>query len=235
MSDVPCQEQLVVLAVDDEPVVRVVLCRALTSFGYRVRLAEGGAEAIAELDREAPDIVILDVEMPEVDGLQVLRFIRAQSHLSHLPCLLLTAHDTIRDKAAGFDQGADDYITKPFDLIELDLRLKALLRRKTPSSQDVLRTGEIELHLSAHRAMVRGEVVNLTQVEFELLAALMRARSGVVSTEQLLHTVWGYPLGTGNYGLVRMHILNLRRKIEVVPHEPRYILTIPHRGYRLSR
>jgi len=220
--------------VDDELVVRSVLQRALTSFGYRVRLATGGAEAISALDREVPDIVVLDVSMPEVDGLQVLARMRADPLLEYLPCLLLTGRDTIRDKVEGFGQGADDYVTKPFDLIELDLKLKALLRRaKRQEPSDVLRVGQIEAHLNSRRVIVGERAVSLSRVELELLVALMRANGGAVSAEKLLHVVWGYPLGMGNAGLVRMHMLNLRRKVEIDPRDPQYILTVPRRGYRL--
>jgi len=226
----------VVLVVDDELVVRSVLRRVLTSLGYRVRLATGGAEAISELSREAPDIVVLDVSMPDVDGLQVLAHMRADRVLECLPCLLLTGRDTIRDKVEGFGQGADDYVTKPFDLIELDLKLKALLRRgRRQEPSDVLRVGQIEAHLNSRRVMVGERAVSLSKVEMELLVALMRANGGAVSAQKLLHIVWGYPLGMGNPGLVRMHLLNLRRKIEVDPHDPQHILTVPRRGYRLRR
>ena len=234
MSDKPFPEQPVVLVVDDELVVRSVLQRALTSFGYRVRLATGGAEAISALDREVPDIVVLDVSMPEVDGLQVLAHMRADPLIEYLPCLLLTGRDTIRDKVEGFGQGADDYVTKPFDLIELDLKLKALLRRaKRQEPSDVLRVGQIEAHLNSRRVIVGERAVSLSRVELELLVALMRANGGAVSAEKLLHVVWGYPLGMGNAGLVRMHMLNLRRKVEIDPRDPQYILTVPRRGYRL--
>jgi len=234
VSDKPFPEQPVVLVVDDELVVRSVLQRALTSFGYRVRLATGGAEAISALDREVPDIVVLDVSMPEVDGLQVLAHMRADPLIEYLPCLLLTGRDTIRDKVEGFGQGADDYVTKPFDLIELDLKLKALLRRaKRQEPSDVLRVGQIEAHLNSRRVIVGERAVSLSRVELELLVALMRANGGAVSAEKLLHVVWGYPLGMGNAGLVRMHMLNLRRKVEIDPRDPQYILTVPRRGYRL--
>jgi len=236
VSDNPSQEQPVVLVVDDELVVRSVLRRALSSFGYGVRLATGGAEAISELGREPPDIVVLDVSMPGVDGLQVLAHMRADPVLEYIPCLLLTGRDTIRDKVEGFGQGADDYVTKPFDLLELDLKLKALLRRaKRQEPSDVLRVGQIEAHLNSRRVIVGERVVSLSKVEMELLVALMQANGAAVSAEKLLHTVWGYPLGMGNSGLVRMHLLNLRRKIEVDPHDPQHILTVPRRGYRLRR
>jgi len=154
--------------------------------------------------------------------------------LEYLPCLLLTGRDTIRDKVEGFGQGADDYVTKPFDLVELDLKLKALLRRaKRQRPSDVLRVGQLEAHRNSRRVIVGERVVSLSKVEMELLVALMQANGAAVSAEMLLHTVWGYPLGMGNPGLVRMHLLNLRRKIEVDPHDPHHILTVPRRGYRL--
>jgi DNA-binding response OmpR family regulator len=221
--------------VDDESLVRGVLRRALTSLGYQVITVAGGAQAIEALLEQPPDLIVLDVAMPGVDGLEVCRYLRSQQRLAHIPCLLLTGRADLADKAEGFGAGADDYVTKPFELTELDLKIRALLRRARAHAPSPIATaGALELHLETRQAKVNGQPVDLSRVEFDLLSALVQAAGSVVSSETLLASVWGYPPGTGNRGLVRMHVLNVRRKIEQDPSHPQHILTVPRHGYKVA-
>jgi len=216
---------------DDESVIRLIQ-RALRRHNHTVIAAANGLEALQLLESARPDIVVLDLMMPKVNGLQVCRHMRDDSTLVSIPILFLTAKDSIDDKIAGFEAGGDDYLTKPFHLAELELRLKALLRHigeAVPSGP--LAVGGIRVDPDDRTVVVDGRSVELTPVEFELFHYLVAHEGEVISTEQLLRDVWGYPPETGNHSLVRMHVLNLRRKTEKDPRRPTLICTVPRHGY----
>lgn len=221
-----------IMAVDDDDYILDIIERDLRRQGHRVTCARNGKEALDLLQTQRPDLVILDIVMPHATGIQVCYFMRTHPGLSSVPILFLTAKNRIEDKIEGFESGGDDYLTKPFDLKELSLRIEALLRR-TPNSAPTgkLSVGAVTVDPDAAQAIVCGQVLDLTPVEFELLYYLVSHAGEVVPTERLLQEVWGYPPGTGNSSLVRMHVLNLRRKIESDPDNPRILCTVPRHGY----
>jgi two-component system, OmpR family, response regulator RpaA len=221
-----------IMIVDDDESILDVLNRALASREYSIVTARNGREAMELLQRHKPDLAILDIVMPHVNGVQVCRYMRMNPTLASIPILFLTAKERIEDKIAGFEAGADDYLTKPFDLNELKLRVKALLRHVpnvTPTGP--LSAGAISIDPDKGHAQLDGRLLDLTPVEFELLYFMVSHADEVLSAERLLQEVWGYPPGTGNSSLVRMHVLNLRRKIEQDANHPLYVRTIPRHGY----
>jgi len=224
-----------IMIVDDDPFVSDLLFRALTRQNHTVIVAHDGAEAIALLRAETPEVIVLDIVMPNVNGIQVCQYARTNPVLASIPILFLTTREAIEDKIQGYEAGGDDYMTKPFDLTELGLRVNALLRYSTAVvPTGTLRVGDIEADPDRATVQVGDRAVELTPVEFELLYYLMSYAGQVIPTETLLQEVWGYPPGTGNSSLVRMHILNLRRKIEQNSKSPKYLRTVPRHGYTLS-
>ena len=219
---------------DDEGVIRLIK-RALLRHNHTVIAAQSGREAIALLQDERPDLIILDVLMPDVNGIQVCRFMRTHPRLASIPILFLTSREEIQDKIAGFEAGGDDYLTKPFHLDELALRVRALLRRAVSSRPPTgpLAMGTIRIDPASGQAQVRGISVSLTPIEFKLLYYMVSHAGEIVSSERLLRDVWNYAPRTGNFSLVRMHVLNLRRKIEEDPRHPQLIRTVPRHGYVL--
>jgi len=216
---------------DDEGVVRLIK-RALRHRDFTVTAARNGLEALQLLESQKPDIVVLDVMMPKINGFQVCQHMRTNPALASIPILFLTARETVEDKIAGFEAGADDYVTKPFHLGELELRLKSLLRRAIDVSPGGrLTIGRLCLDPDALTVEGAGEPVRLTRTEFALLYYLASHAGEVISTERLLQEVWSYLPGTGNQSLVRMHVLNLRRKIEKDPQCPTILCTVPRHGY----
>jgi DNA-binding response OmpR family regulator len=224
-----------VLVVDDERDVAETIERSLGRAGYETLVAYRGADALALLRQRRPGIVVLDIVMPGMSGIEVLRYMRAESDLSRIPVLFLTGRGAISDKIEGFEAGADDYLTKPFDLRELELRVKALLRRSQQSESarehDLLRVGELSLDCHSFEISTPLCTVLLTPVEFELIHFLMSHADRVYSADQLLQQVWGYPPGTGMPDLVRVHVKNIRDKIEPDPRHPMYLRNILRRGY----
>ena len=214
-----------VLVVDDDEAVRSALTHALHRDGYDVSTAPDGTTALAWLLRLRHDAVVLDILMPEPNGLEVCRAIRARG--DEIPILMLTARDLVSDRVAGLDAGADDYLAKPFALEELRARLRALLRR-TGAGADLLRFADIELDLAAHRANRRGELLPLTKTEFALLELFLRNPGRVLSRTQLFESVWGYDFGPESNGLW-VYISYLRRKMG----DPRLIQTVRGLGYVL--
>ena len=224
-----------IMLVDDDAYVVEVVERALRRLGHTVLVARNGREAIEQLRTATPEVLILDIIMPEVNGIQVCEYVRTNPSLSSIPILFLTIKERIEDKIVVFEAGADDYLTKPFNLTELEMRVRALLRHSAhavPSGP--LAVGEIHVDPDDAEARVDGQVVDLTPVEFELLYHLVSHVGEVMSTERLLQDVWDYAPGTGNPSLVRMHVLNLRRKIEHDPAHPSYLRTVPRHGYTIS-
>jgi len=221
-----------ILVVDDEPGVATLVERRLGNEGHEVVVAGQGAQALRLMQDRRPDLVILDIIMPGTDGIEVCRRMRRSPGLCLVPILFLTKKDTVEDRIEGFRAGADDYLGKPFNLRELELRVRAILRStlKMPSDA-VLVIGSLYLDPTNVELKVEGRPVAVTPVEFELLYYLAKNAGKVVSSDQLLQNVWGYPPGSRNTALVRMHVMNLRAKIEPDPRSPQFIRTITRHGY----
>jgi DNA-binding response OmpR family regulator len=221
-----------ILVVDDKASVRTLVREYLTAEGFRVITAENGQNALYAARQEKPDLVLLDIMMPEMDGYE---FIRAYRRESSIPVILLTAKMEETDKVLGLELGADDYITKPFGMKELVARIHAALRRAgspvAPSA--VLRVGEIALDKESHQVTVGGRLVRLTPSEFDLLAALMAAPGRAFSRLDLLEHLQGVAF-EGAARSVDIHIRNLRTKIESEPSRPHYIETVFGVGYRFT-
>ncbi len=219
-----------ILVVDDERAVRESLRRALALEGYEIELAEDGRQALERLEADAqPDAVILDVLMPGPDGLEVCRRLRKTG--SRVPVLMLTAQDEVENRVAGLDAGADDYVTKPFALEELLARLRALLRRSSPETGDVLRFADIELNPSTREVSRGGEPIELTRTEFSLLELFLTNPRQVLTRSIIFERVWGYDFGFASNSL-DVYIGYLRRKTEV-GGRPRLIQTVRGVGYAL--
>jgi len=217
-----------VLVVEDDEDIAQALQRSLRMEGYEVRSAADGEAALEEGRSFAPDLVILDLGLPKLDGLEVARSLRADDDI---PILILTARDALEARVEGLDSGADDYLVKPFERQELLARLRALLRRRPPRGSAPLRVGDLSLNVDTHE-VARGErSIELTQREFELLEYLMRNERIVISRQRLLDEVWGYdPFSTTN--TIEVFVSNLRRKLEA-DGEPRLLHTIRGAGYVL--
>jgi two-component system, OmpR family, response regulator MprA len=222
-----------VLVVDDDPDLRAALTRALTIDGYAVDAVSNGAKALEWLAQAQADLLVLDVMMPVVGGLEVCRRLRAAGN--RVPILVLTARDQVSDRVAGLDAGADDYLVKPFALDELRARLRALLRRSLPDGADagsVLRYADLTLDLDA-REVRRGErPIELTRTEFALLELFVRNAGKVLTREVIMERVWGYELEPASNSL-EVFVGYLRRKTEV-GGEPRILLTVRGVGYQLK-
>lgn len=227
-----------ILAVDDDPDMLGAVRRVLEDAGHTVNVASHGQEALDIIARQQPDLLVLDIIMPEMSGIEVCRHIRADPHLARLPIIFLTAKGRPSDVAQGLDVGGDDYLTKPFEVLELPARVRALLRRipggELDPGSDCLIIGNLRLHRVRPQAWVNEEAVELTTVQHRLLHYLMLHAGQVVSIEQLLQDVWDYPPGTGDPKLIHAHIANLRAKIEPEGDTPRYILNAHGRGYLVS-
>jgi DNA-binding response OmpR family regulator len=225
-----------VLVVDDDPTVSDVVRRYLEQEGCAVRLVGDGLAALAAVDAEMPDIVILDLMMPGIDGLEVCRRLRREA--PDLPVVMLTALGEESDRVVGLEVGADDYVTKPFSPRELVLRVRSVLRRTTaapaasPSSAMVV-DGDLTADTGRRIARLGGEVLPLTLREFELLVFLMRHPARAWSRAELLDKVWGWQIG--DHSTVTVHVRRLREKIEADPASPRRILTAWGVGYRYER
>ncbi len=218
-----------ILVVDDERAVRESLRRALELEGYEIELADDGLAALAALEDDEPDAMILDVLMPGLDGLEVARRIRREG--SRLPILMLTARVEVDDRVAGLDAGADDYVTKPFALDELLARVRALLRRTHEDGTGKLAFGDLELDPGTREVQRGGEPIELTRTEFSLLELFMRNPRQVLTRSVIFERVWGYDFGFGSNSL-DVYIGYLRRKTES-GGKPRLIRTVRGVGYAL--
>ncbi|HEY7828358.1 MAG TPA: response regulator transcription factor [Candidatus Limnocylindrales bacterium] len=221
-----------VLVVDDEAQIVDLARDYLEHAGFTVITAADGRAGLSLARTRSPDLLILDLGMPELDGLDVIRAIRRDSNL---PIVVLTARDDELDKLLGLELGADDYVTKPFSPRELVARVKAVLRRMEPSdvSSELIRAGEVSLDLPRMRVEVEGRLVELTPTEFELLATLARRPGRIFTRSQLLDAVRGVTIESYERA-IDSHIKNLRRKIEPDPRSPRFILTVYGVGYRFA-
>jgi len=219
-----------ILVVDDEELLVKGIRYNLQNEGYEVITGFNGIEAVSLTKSESPDLVILDVMMPEMDGLTACSKIR---EFSDIPVILLTAKTDDMDKLIGFDHGTDDYLTNPFNILELKARIRALLRRSGANSSaeaNVLSVGIITLDLDARNAFRSGQLVDLTAKEFDVVEFLMRNPNRVYSREALLDTIWAYEYRS-DIRTVDVHIRRLREKLEENPAEPRYIMTKWGVGY----
>ncbi len=220
-----------ILLVDDEPTLLEMLAFNLRSSGYEVVTASDGAAALEQARVGSPDLVILDLMLPEIDGLTVCRSLR---QASETPILILTARTGELDKIVGLESGADDYLTKPFSLGELQARIRALLRRAGPRrTSDELQSNDLTLNLVSRRAFVNDKELALSPKEFSLLAELMRHRGAVLSRDLLLTRIWGYDF-YGDSRTVDVHVRWLREKIEGDASQPVRIVTVRGIGYRFE-
>ena len=221
-----------ILVVDDEPQLTRVLRRSLTTKGYDVRVAGDGDFALQTFRDWPPALVITDLAMPNLGGLELCRRLRA---ISEVPIIVLSVRGEEKTKVEALDAGADDYMTKPFGMDELLARIRAALRRKpaTDSNAQILEAGDFRIDLDAHTATQAGKELRLTPKEFDLLVHLMRNAGKVLTHRALLGAVWGGEYTEQNEYL-RVFIGQLRKKIEPNPSEPRYILTEPWIGYRFN-
>jgi DNA-binding response OmpR family regulator len=223
-----------VLIVEDDATVAEVVTRYLEREGFAVESVADGRDALDRFDAHLPDLVVLDIMLPGLDGLEVCRRLRA---LAPVPVVMLTARGSEEDRVLGLDLGADDYVSKPFSPRELTARVKAVLRRAGSPLVDVDRTEALEydnlsIDIGAREARVRGELATLTAREFELLSFLARRPRQVFRRDELLEQVWGYSYG--DTSTVTVHIRRLREKIEDDPSAPRHIATVWGVGYRFD-
>ncbi len=220
-----------VLVIDDEPPILRALQINLTARQYEVSTAADGASGLAAAARDRPDVLILDLGLPDMDGTDVIRGVRGWSAT---PIIVLSAWGQESQKVAALDAGADDYVTKPFGMDELLARLRAAVRRASPAPDEpVVRTADFTVDLAAKRVVRDGADVRLTPTEWQLLEVLARQAGRLVTQRHLLHEVWGPAYGEEtNY--LRVYVANLRRKLEPDPAAPRYLLTEPGMGYRFQ-
>ena len=220
-----------VLVVDDEPQIRRALTTNLRARGYEVDEAETGEAALALAARNHPDLVVLDLGLPGIDGVEVIHGLRGWTQM---PILVLSAREDEAAKVAALDAGADDYVTKPFGMDELLARLRAALRRATPADEEpMVSTVDFVVDLAAKRVTRRTEAVHLTPTEWAVVEVLVRNPGKLVSQRQLLQDVWGPQYRTEtNY--LRLYLAQIRRKLEPEPTHPRYFLTEPGMGYRFE-
>jgi DNA-binding response OmpR family regulator len=223
-----------VLVVDDEPQIRDVVSRYLVRAGFDTVLAASGEDAINHVGRDRPDVVVLDLMLPDVDGLEVMRRLRQQDR-KRTAILLLTARGEESDRVVGLRLGADDYVVKPFSPLELVARVDALLRRldPVPERQPPLRFDALEIDTTGRRVQLDGELVELTQREFDLLAFLARHPGQAFTRDQLMERVWQHSFYIDT-STVTVHIRRLRTKLESDPARPRFIETVWGVGYRFA-
>jgi len=236
-----------ILVVDDEAVLVETIAYNLEQAGYQVITAADGASALQAAHRETPDLIILDIMLPEMDGLEVCRQLRRESSTATTPIMMLTAKSDEIDKVVGLEVGADDYVTKPFGRRELLARVRALLRRadyvppaaeksaqeassEVPRANRELVAGPLRIDLAGRRVNCRGQELELQPKQFDLLTYLVRNRGTVLTRDQLLHNVWGYDYA-GDTRTVDVHVRWLREKLEEDPANPRLIQTVRGVGY----
>jgi len=224
----------VVVVIEDEPQIRRFLRASLTTQGFRLVEAVTGKDGLVQAATRQPDIVILDLGLPDMDGLEVIRRLR---EWTAVPIVVLSARGQERDKIAALDAGADDYVSKPFGVGELLARMRVALRHTASGGKDagepVFSVGELSVDLIRRHVQVGGRQVHLTPIEYRLLTTLIRHAGKVMTHSQLLTEVWG-PNQVDQAHYLRVYTAQLRRKLEVAPARPRYLLTEPGVGYRLA-
>jgi two-component system response regulator RegX3 len=221
-----------ILVVEDEPTLRETLVDALVADGFRAVAAGDGRAALERFRAEQPDLVLLDLMLPELSGIEVCRIIRAESRV---PIVMLTARDSEVDKIVGLELGADDYVTKPFSIRELVSRVRAHLRRSqmaaVPYEEDLLAGGPVQMDVGRHEVRVEGEPVLLPPKEFQLLEILLRRQGRLLTRDYLIEEVWGRDY-VGDTKTLDVHVKRIRHKIETDPHEPLHLVTVRGLGYK---
>lgn len=220
-----------VLIVEDDNDTAEVVSMLLESAGYTAITVDSGSNALDEITSVAPDLVLLDMQLPDMNGLEVLRQVRASSFL---PMIVLSGFTHERDKVMALEAGADDYMSKPFSPEELVARVNALLRRVewTPPVEPKLEVRQLELDMARRQAAIRGRKLHLTPIEYGILITLMRNPGQTISHDEMLRTVWGENY-EGDYSVLRVNISRLRQKLEENPRHPTYIVTVPGQGYMM--
>jgi two-component system, OmpR family, KDP operon response regulator KdpE len=224
----------VVVLIEDEPQIRRFLRATLTGQGYRLFEAASGADGLVEVNSRQPDVVVVDLGLPDMDGLEVIRRLR---EWSAVPIIVLSARGQERDKVTALDAGADDYVSKPFGAGELLARVRVALRHTAGASHEAdeaaFKVGELQVDLLRRRVFLGTREIRLTPIEYKLLTTLVKHAGKVVTHQQLLREVWG-PTHTEQGHYVRVYMAHLRHKLEAEPARPRYLLTEPGVGYRLA-
>lgn len=226
------QTKALILVVDDEPAILRALRTILSRQGYQVEMAESGRQALELHERKHPDLILLDLGLPDIDGMEVVRELRAWSNT---PIVVLSVRGEERDKVRALDLGADDYLVKPFGVDELLARIRAALRhavKPRSGAEPVFRTGELEVDLEHRRVKVGGSEVHLSPTEYALLKAFISHPDKILTDRMLLQQVWGPEYGSESHYL-HVYVARLRRKLELDPQNPRYLVTDPGVGYRL--
>jgi two-component system KDP operon response regulator KdpE len=223
------EETLHVLVVEDDEDTAEVVTTLLKDAGFEASAVDEGRVALDEITRLRPDLVLLDINLPDINGLEVLRTVRAHSFL---PMIVLSGFGKERDRVNALESGADDYMSKPFSPEELIARVRALLRRVewTPKPETKLHVRRLELDMPRRQAMMNGNRLHLTPIEYGILVTLMRSAGKVISHDELLRAVWGENY-RGDFSVLRVNISRLRQKIEDNPRRPTYIVTVPGQGY----
>lgn len=222
-----------ILVIDDDKVTLGILSKYLSNSKYNVLTAENGRVGLDLLNRNNDiSLIIVDVLMPEVNGIEFCREVRADNKFKKLPIMILTSQSSIDDKYIGFEAGADDYIIKPFESLEVLLRIQALLRRsieENSEEESILKVNNNKFSIN-----INGQDIYLTSIEFDILNYLYRNKNKPVSNDELLEKVMDYPPKVGNPEIIRTHIKNIRHKLEDNPSNPSFITTVPKRGYMLK-
>ncbi|HLY29022.1 MAG TPA: response regulator [Aggregatilineales bacterium] len=223
-----------ILVVEDDSQIRRFLRATLTTHGYQVAEVTTGQEALNQISLKHPDLIILDLGLPNMDGLDVIRALR---EWSSTPIIVVSARELERDKVQALDAGADDYLTKPFGTAELLARIRVALRHSiqltTGEDEPIFSVGDLQVDLAHHQVYVEDSKVHLTPIEYKLLVTLVRHAGKVITGHQLLKEVWG-PSFTKESQYLRLYMMKLRHKLEKDPAEPRYLITEPGVGYRLN-
>jgi two-component system KDP operon response regulator KdpE len=224
------QDRQILIVEDDDDTAEVV-STLLEKAGYNTLAVDTGEIALSEITSSSPDLVLLDINLPDINGLDILRQVRTHSFL---PMIVLSGHTHERDKVTALEAGADDFMGKPFSPEELVARVGALLRRIdwTPQPETQLVVRQLELDIPRRQAKVRGKPMHLTPIEYGLLVTLMRSAGQVVTHDELLRVVWGQEY-EGDYSVLRVNISRLRQKVEQNARHPTYIVTVPGQGYRM--
>jgi DNA-binding response OmpR family regulator len=220
--------------VEDDPGIQLSIKDEFESLGYRVFTADNGGEGLEMVREQSPDLIILDLMLPVLDGYEVCKKLRREG--DNTPILMLTVKDKEIDKVLGLELGADDYVTKPFSLRELVSRVKAILRRTEERSTEInfYRIGDIELDFKKYKVTKDGKIVEFTPLEFQILNLLIRKKDRVLTRDDFLNEIWGEDNLVVSYRTIDSHMANIRKKIEDDPSNPKYLLSIRGVGYKLS-